>query len=343
MLGSAGKAVAMEPSRVVLSRGAIPGQILTTNTSPPVDRETSAPLADIRFPTDTISTLPVFTPELSLAIEGLVSEWSNLDALRNFGIQPSLSCLLFGIPGTGKTKLAFHIADRLNVPMVVARLDGLISSFLGTTARNIANLFDFAARYQCILLLDEFDALAKLRDDPHEVGEIKRVVNTLLQCLDGRAGKGLTIAITNHEVLLDSAVWRRFDARISVPRPGIAERQAILSRYLPPLCLHEEEIRLLAWLTDKTSGAEIELLANSLKRYSALRQGQEFHLLDALKSYLLLNSGQGDEGRRQYVLGSTEDLAKMLRDNPEVNFNTEDLAKLFGKDRSTISRWLKKR
>lgn len=62
-----------------------------------------------------------------------------------------------------------------------------------------------------MLLLDEFDAIAKVRDDPHEVGEIKRVVNTLLQCLDQRNQLGITIAITNHDQLLDTAIWRRFD------------------------------------------------------------------------------------------------------------------------------------
>lgn len=79
----------------------------------------------------------------------------------------------------------------LLLPLIVARLDGLISSFLGTTARNISNLLTFANRYKCVFLLDEFDAVTKLRDDPHELGEIKRVVNTLLQCIDSRADIGL--------------------------------------------------------------------------------------------------------------------------------------------------------
>ena len=81
------------------------------------------------------------------------------------------------------------------------KLDGLVSSFLGTTARNIGNLFAFANRHRCILLLDEFDAIAKVRDDPQEVGEIKRVVNALLQNLDTRRDVGFTIGITNHPKL----------------------------------------------------------------------------------------------------------------------------------------------
>ena len=143
-----------------------------------------------------------------------MGEWAKVDALRAMGVEPSRSCLLYGPPGTGKTLTALMLARRLGLPVVNARIDGLVSSFLGTTARNIANLFDFANRYRCVLLLDEFDALAKMKDDPHELGEIKRVVNTLLQNLDARKGIGLTIAITNHEGLLDTAVWRRFENHI---------------------------------------------------------------------------------------------------------------------------------
>lgn len=80
-----------------------------------------------------------------------------------------------------------------------ARLDSLLSSYLGTSSRNIASLFDFVEKYNCVLLLDEFDAIAKYRDDSKEVGEIKRVVNTLLQCLDRRKEQGVVVATTNHE------------------------------------------------------------------------------------------------------------------------------------------------
>lgn len=108
---------------------------------------------------------------------------------------PASSCLIYGLPGTGKTHLGKWIAKQIGLPVVLARLEGLMSSFLGTTAKNIGNLFSFANRYNCVLLLDEFDAIAKLRNDPQEVGEVKRVVNTLLQCLDSRKDQGFTIGI----------------------------------------------------------------------------------------------------------------------------------------------------
>jgi SpoVK/Ycf46/Vps4 family AAA+-type ATPase len=236
--------------------------------------------------------------------------------------------------------LAFAIAASLGLPLVVAKLDGLVSSFLGTTARNIGNLFDFANRYRCILLLDEFDALAKVRDDPQEVGEIKRVVNTLLQNLDSRP-YGLTIAITNHPDLLDTAVWRRFEIRIEVPAPTPEDRIHIFERYLPPLEFDDATLKLLAWATEGLTGADIEVLTRNIKRYSALRAGEKLDYLVALRAYVLMQAGKGNENRRSLVLGKPQDLAKALSQDVALGFTQQGLPALFERDQATISRWLR--
>jgi len=101
----------------------------------------------------------------------------------------------------------------------VARLDGLISSYLGSTAKNIRALFDFAAKTPCVLFLDEFDAIAKVRSDAQEMGELKRVVNSFLQNLDTLGRQSIVLAATNHETLLDAAVWRRFTYRLALTLP----------------------------------------------------------------------------------------------------------------------------
>ena len=62
-------------------------------------------------------------------------------------------------------------------------IDGLISSLLGSTAKNIRKIFDYVSKRECILFLDEFDVIAKLRDDKNELGELKRVVNSLMNTL----------------------------------------------------------------------------------------------------------------------------------------------------------------
>ncbi|MFX5839347.1 ATP-binding protein, partial [Acinetobacter baumannii] len=125
----------------------------------------------------------------------------------------AMSFLMYGPPGTGKTRLARHIATELGLELYVARLDGLISSYLGSTSKNIRALFDFAARTPCVLFLDEFDAIAKVRSDDQELGELKRVVNSFLQNLDTLGKHSIILAATNHESLLDAAVWRRFTYR----------------------------------------------------------------------------------------------------------------------------------
>jgi len=282
----------------------------------------------------------VLNDALQPAVSSLIEEWRHLDRLRALGVRPPLNCLLFGAPGTGKTHLAHYIAGQLGLPLVVARLDGIISSFLGTTARNIAALFEFANRYQCVLLLDEFDALAKIRDDPHEVGEIKRVVNTLLQCLDSRSDIGFTIAITNHEQLLDTAVWRRFDARIQVPKPDFKARLALVQRYTAPLGLTDAEQRLLAWFTDGRSGALVQTLCNSILRMAALNSA--FNLTEALRLNAQLSADFQDSPRQRAITDSAELLAQLLANDAEAQLTQTELAHLLGKDQSTISRWLKR-
>jgi len=340
LLKSAELAAKIEPSRVVLSRSMVSGELLTENVAPPVDRETAAPLADIKFPRQLNEQLPIFNQSLQDAVEGVLQEWLSIEALINLGIRPPYSCLLFGAPGTGKTQLASYMANRLGLPLVVARLDGLISSFLGTTARNISTLFEFANRYKCILLLDEFDAIAKVRDDPHELGEIKRVVNTLLQCLDIRAMKGFTLAITNHEGLLDTAIWRRFDVRISVPKPNLEARLAIVKTYITPLDISDAELKLLSWATEGFSGADIETLCNSLKRAAVMGRNTNFNLLKALENYFLLSADTETLFARTLLMGSKEELMKALKSSGSF-FNQKEIAKLFNVGEATISRLLR--
>ena len=333
----------LKPSRVVLAEASIAGEMMTPSVKPPIDKETAAELCEItRVDALDQEEEIVLDDELRPAVDALVSEWRQTERLQALNVRPPLNCLLYGVPGTGKTRMAHYVASQLGLPLVTARLDGLISSFLGTTARNIATLFDFANRYQCVLLLDEFDAVAKIRDDPHEVGEIKRVVNTLLQCLDERSNRGFTIAITNHEQLLDTAVWRRFDVRIHLPKPDFHSRIAIVERFGSALDLSMSQKRLLAWLTTDRSGAEIEKLCNGLLRLQILSEDQDMSITEALRLNAKLNANFNDSPQQQAMLCSEDALARELAAQPDGLFSQFDLADLFGKDQSTISRWLNK-
>lgn len=274
LLSAKKRETSLTPSRVEVSRAAMTGEKLTANVPVPSDRETSAALADVILVPNADNTAPIYTLELAGAIEGITQEWNSVSALKSLGVAPSLSCLFYGQPGTGKTVTAYKLAADLGLPIVSARIDGLVSSFLGTTARNIGTLFEFANRYRCILLLDEFDALAKMRDDPHEVGEIKRVVNTLLQNLDLRSKIGMTVAITNHERLLDAAIWRRFETQVQFPSPDFLTRKKMVERFLEPLVVTDEISACISMISEGATGAELLSLINSAKRVLALQKSK---------------------------------------------------------------------
>lgn len=338
ILTTADRSRELSPSRIERSKAQFLGETLTRNTPVPVDRETAAALAEVIFPSDIQSTAPLFNQTVSEAIGTIIEEWANFEALSEIDIRPSKTCLIFGAPGTGKTRLALWIAQQLDLPVVLVKLDGLVSSFLGTTARNIGNLFTFANRYRCILLLDEFDAIAKVRDDPQEVGEIKRVVNALLQNFDVRRDIGFTIGITNHPKLLDSAVWRRFEVQLEIPKPDFRMRQAIAAHFMPPVEAPDIHLRLISWFTEGATGAEVESLVRTYKKATTVREEDRRGLLDTLRQFATLNAARVQSERRALLFEDSSSLFRAMRDDPILGFSMADIGEIAGRDKSTVSR-----
>ena len=155
----------------------------SSSYSIPVDVESRMNLADIIYP-DQNDIKVVLSKRNAEKLESFILSCQNAEKLNSVGIDVPNSLLLYGPPGCGKTKCAYLIAKQLSLPLVIARLDSMISSYLGTTAKNIRSLFEFSQKMPCVLFLDEFDAIAKARDDNNELGELKRVVNSLLQNID---------------------------------------------------------------------------------------------------------------------------------------------------------------
>lgn len=332
----------LKPSRVTLSKLALSGEVLSPNVKPPVDKESGNYLADIIFFSNNQYVKPTFEKNLEKSICYLQEEWRNADDLQKNGINPAYSVMLFGLPGTGKTHLATYLASQQELPLVVAKLDGLLSSFLGTTARNIANLFNFVNRYKCILLLDEFDAIAKLRDDPNELGELKRVVNTLLQCLDERGKIGYTIAITNHESLLDPAIWRRFDLRIEVPQPSLIVRKQILTNLTnSSIALSNLQLNFLATMTDNYSGSDLSKLIGFLNRKRIITKNN-FDFIDAIKEFINLNANLTNSEIVKNLNLDEEHLVKFLKHDSLFQLTQIEIAELLNTKQPNISRLLKK-
>ncbi|MGH2666193.1 AAA family ATPase [Flavobacterium sp.] len=340
LLSSSKGSLEMSPSKIQQSFVMAGGEKLTVKTAIPVDKETSTPLAEIFFPENLPLEMPLFDENIQIAIQSIVNEWMEFDKLLEINAIPASSCLIYGVPGSGKTHLAKWIAKQIGMPVVLARLEGLMSSYLGTTSRNIGSLFAFANKYKCILLLDEFDAIAKLRNDPQEVGEVKRVVNTLLQSLDSRHERGFTIGVTNHESLLDPAIWRRFDIQIEIPKPSAEVMVHLLKKFITPLEFEDSEIKFLAWCLEGSSGADAEMLSKWLKRTFVLEK--ESSIISVMKQFALLNSGRVNLVKRNIMLHNDEDFIAMLLNDKTYAFKQKDIASLFRITPSSLSKQLAK-
>lgn len=198
---------------------------------PPRDRDSNVPLLEISTADLSLEDL-VFPRAVAARLSGLLEEVVHWPALDAAGVPRRNRVLLYGPPGCGKTTIAAALAGELGIPLVTARIDSVISSYLGETAANLRSLFDFAASTPGVVLLDEFDSLGKLRDDPTDHGELRRVVNAVLQMIDGYKGRSIVIAATNNAEVLDSAIWRRFDEVIEIPLPGPDELERLFLRLL---------------------------------------------------------------------------------------------------------------
>ena len=178
----------------------------------------------------TVAMDPVWSEELAATLDEVVIERRVEHRLWEAGVEPTKSLLFYGLPGTGKTMAAIWLAGQLQIPLLTLDLSAVMSSFLGRTGNNIRNVLDYARQSPGVLLLDEFDALAKRRDDGLEIGELKRLVTVLLQEIDRWPTHSLLIAATNHPDLLDPAIWRRFDRVVEFPLPAESELERLICR-----------------------------------------------------------------------------------------------------------------
>lgn len=231
----------------------------------PVDADTRQKLLVETYPVQ-VSIDPLWPEYISTSLVRFISEWEKREQLLENGLLPSRSLLMDGPPGVGKTLAAKWLAEKLDLPLMTLDLASVMSSFLGKTGNNIRAVLDYARSFPCILLLDEFDSIAKKRDDSSDVGELKRLVTVLLQAIDEWPNTSILVAATNHGELLDPAVWRRFDRVISFDYPS----EELIEKFL---IKHEVPQGISMNISNKLVGrsfAVIERSINQAKRNSIL-------------------------------------------------------------------------
>lgn len=234
----------------------------------PLDSDSRQSLVAYRYPVQ-FSEIPVYGHEVQASLDRLLLERRAADRLLNSGLVPTRSVLLSGPPGVGKTLAAQWLARELDLPLLTLDLATVMSSYLGKTGSNVRSVLLHAQEQPCVLLLDEFDSIAKRRNDDLDLGELKRLVTVLLQAIDEWPHTSLLVAATNHPELLDAAVWRRFDMTVQCQLPSLAERQQFLVQadiedYLASVIAAETEGASLAVLSRMVKGArKAELLGLS--------------------------------------------------------------------------------
>jgi SpoVK/Ycf46/Vps4 family AAA+-type ATPase len=236
----------------------------------PVDRDSRLQL--LRYePPGPLEIEPIWADKIRMELDQIVSEHLHSSQLLSEGLAPTRTAIFTGPPGVGKTLAARWLANKLNRPLLTLDLSAVMSSFLGRTGTNVRHVLDYAKGVSCVLLLDEFDAIAKRRDDSQEVGELKRLVTVLLQEIDDWPEGGLLVAASNHQELLDPAAWRRFEMQIefTLPEPA-AVKQAIRLFLGKDTKIDPTWATTLAELLHGKSFSDIERELKSIRRLAVL-------------------------------------------------------------------------
>jgi SpoVK/Ycf46/Vps4 family AAA+-type ATPase len=298
--------------------------------SSPLDNESRLSLATVEEPIECVP--PILSKSINKSIEDFINERKNSTKLLSAGLTPASSILLYGPPGVGKTYLARYLSGVFNLKFVTLDLAACISSYLGKTGQNLKSVLDYAREEPTLLLLDEFDAVAKKRDDMSDLGELKRIVNVLLKELEDWPSHSILMAATNHPDLLDSAIWRRFDRVIEIGLPEEEERLNILKRELsdyPRDRNTEAFYKLIANLSSGLSCADLCKLSDRVKRKAILYDEKPMRII--LQELISLTNKKDANFNKK--------ICKLAREYTDLSIR--ELAELLGKSHSTVQYYLK--
>jgi SpoVK/Ycf46/Vps4 family AAA+-type ATPase len=208
----------------------------------PVGGHNRDELFDIIAPEFAIADL-VLDRSVEYALSQILDEFRHAEVLAQHELRPINRVLFDGPPGTGKTASAHALARALGIPLLIARHDTIISSYLGETASSLRKAFDYIAQNRVVALFDEFDSFGRARSssEKNDVGEMHRILNVLLQLIERHKGPSLVICATNLPDVLDAALERRFDLTVTFPMPSEQDCLRLLKLHLNERITHPEK------------------------------------------------------------------------------------------------------
>jgi len=274
----------------------------------PRDPDRDAVLVDVKHPERSRDEI-ILSQALIGQLDRFETEQRSAKLLSSKGLTPRSRLLFVGPPGCGKTLCSEVISSDLELPLVYARIDGIVSSYLGETATNLRRVFNYSAQQNGVLFFDEFDALGKRRDDAHEIGELKRVVSSFLQILDSFPKDKIVIAATNFDGILDDALWRRFDDVLYFPRPSLESLQRLLQIRLRGVRKRPIDVIQIAQQMQGFTFADAERVCLDAVKSMYIGDREELTedlLLVALsehKSRMRFATGNSDRGMTEHASG----------------------------------------
>ncbi len=250
-------------------------------------------------------------------VAGLDEEKADLEEIIDFlknpgkytrvGARIPKGVLLEGSPGTGKTLLAKAVAGEAGVPFFSISGSDFVEMFVGVGASRVRDMFEEAKKNSpCIVFIDEIDAVARRRGTglggSHD--EREQTLNQLLVEMDGfGVNEGIIVmAATNRVDVLDPAILRpgRFDRKISVSRPDVRGREAILKVHARSKPLGDNvDLGEIAKTTAGFSGADLENLLNEAA-IAAAKEDRAFLTQEDIKD-AFIKVGIGHEKKSHIV------------------------------------------
>jgi len=230
-----------------------------------------ASLVRATYPETRLSDV-VLADDVDRRLRRIVREHRERGLLAERGLSPRRKILLSGPPGTGKSMTAAAIAGELGLPLFTVLLDGVITKYMGETAAKLRLVFDAIQGARGVYFFDEVDALATRRGAENDIGEARRMLNSFLQFLDEDASGSVILAATNHEELLDRAIFRRFEATIDYDLPPSDHVRRILTQRLPQFDLSGVSWREISDAAAGLSQADLVAAADDAARDAVLEE-----------------------------------------------------------------------